>query len=150
MDHRRHQREEHRRPAGQPGHRHREAAHDGHGDPDHGEGHEPVVEMLGDGVPDRVQRTRGDHGHDDQRGQMRLRGHAVRTRAARTRVASGRVASGRPARARPARARPAGGRAARARVVADRSVAWKICPRTDGSLCLSRISGHADKSPRGF
>jgi hypothetical protein len=28
--------------------------------------------------------------------------------------------------------------------------AWKTCPRTDGSLCLSRKPGYADKSPRGF
>src|SRR5690242_20681218 len=115
VDHRGRHREVHRRPAGQPGHRYREAAYDGHRDPYHGEGHDLVIEMLGDGVPDRVQRTPGDHGRDDQRGQMRLRCHAARTR-----------------------------------VVAHRLGAWKICPRTDGSLCLSRMSGHADKSPRGF
>ena len=47
----------------QAGHREQGAAADRGGDPDQGERGEPVIEVFGDGVPDRMQRARAD---DDQ------------------------------------------------------------------------------------
>ena len=62
-----------RRTIRQAGERQDDAAAKRRGHPDQGERDQPVVEVLRDRVPGRVQRARADHGGDDRNGDLGMR-----------------------------------------------------------------------------